>query len=567
MISINFFKKNSYVITNNIINFINTLNLWRLSLFISFFLFLAHPAMTEHIEFALTGGNSVYISKFNNSFIARLVDKSSQITVGRILLDFGLNPNYAQIAISFLLTLVPVSALTILIKFISGKNKIDNVSLSFLCILFYMASPINTSYYPWSPRIYFFEFGNQGLWLFVISIITILLNKSIGYFLAGILFSWHMVWFIPIALFYILENKKITLNFFLTFMIGFLISIFLLHYPLSNSALSSSNPSNSLDFFLDNLKPQKIESTIWTGHNPTIFGEKVNFYYLLTAFLPIAILNFFKKEFHLCKKLLTYSNALFILTLSILSYVELCRILPLPFSSLLLRVIANRYLNFLELLLLINFFLFFYFKKDWIFSKKDFYCLLIPIACLLYLRINFILLSLFILYLTKKGTYFVKNSLKLSMILIFLIKISIHDSQNYFSVFGFLKQDPIIQFFSGEGRGAGYIVSRNIQSFHGLNVTTLSNSQYFVPSQPFLYNHRMIDPFCYDTISDNYFEWDVDNCFKLRSKEEWSSLFDLMDVKYVIVHDNISLNLDLILASQSLRIYGISNDSKKETIK
>jgi hypothetical protein len=556
---------------NKITKFINDLNIYNLSLLISVLILIAHPAMTEHIEFALAANQQIHVSKFNYNFMVRMLDLSSQISFFQFLLNLNLNPNFTQILVSFVATLIPVFATLSIFKLIDFKGKYSNTALlALLCAVFYfLSNPINAAYYPWSPRIGFFEFGNQGMWLCIASLILLILNRRLGFFLSGILFSWHIVWFLPILLYLLINLHKIEKKNYLYLATGLMISFFFVKYGKSNlgSFISfSSSDWNQINFSHFEFHFKKITDSIWSQHNPKIFANKINYYYLLAVSIPILSLNYL----NLPKQLIKFCNLLFLTTFFLIFYLEFARHYPLPFSDIIFRAIPNRFFNLIMAIYL--YYLFFYclnFNKN--IKINNYFLLFVFVAPIfLYLKFyNILRLALFILsykYLKRNIKY-----LDLFLITIFLVLIAIkHYKSTDYNIFSFLHPNKLEKFLSENGRGQGYILSQGIQSYKGLNVTAVAMSEYFSPTPPLFINNKSIDLFCYET---SYFDnakfqyyWDVDKCFMSRSKKEWDYISNQIGVNYVIVSNKVSLDLILVLDYGGLRIYRIVDDNLLNTL-
>ncbi len=562
-ISVN--KSFAAYLINKFITFIDGLNIYHLSILFSFLVLAVHPAITEHVEFALAANQDIHVSEFNYNFIVRMLDPSSQVSFLQFLLNLNLSPRIVQILVSYLTTLITVFSILNLFKFIDSSDKYSNLALLvFFSVIYNVSNPINSALYPWSPRIGFFEFGNQGMWLCLASLILLIKNRKLGFLLSGILFSWHMVWFLPILLYLSINFSDIEKKNFLYLFIGLLISFILLHYGNNDFAsfvTASASEFNKTNFSHINFQFVKINDSFWSAHNPLIFGKNINFYYLLVVSIPIISLNYLDVP----KQLLKFCNILFLITLAVIFYLEIARYHPLPFSSVLFRAIVNRFFN---LIMAIFLYYFFFFCLNFKVNKKKlqeiFFLLALVISTLFYFKFSHIFrLALFIFlfnYYNKQIKY-----LGVFFICIFMLSNAVkhHKSMDY-DIFSFLYPNKIERFLSSQDRDKGYIVSWGIQSFRGLNITNLARSEYFIPTPPLKINGKYYDIFCYESLSfdsknmqANY--WDVDKCFESKSKKDWESIFNLTGADYVIVSDKVNLDLNLVIESDRLRIYSITN--------
>jgi hypothetical protein len=550
---------------NKFITYIDGLNIYHLSILFSLLVLAVHPAVTEHVEFALAASQGIHVSEFNYNFIARMLDPSSQVSFLQFLLNLNISPRILQILVSYLTTLIIVFSILNLFKFINSSDKYSNLELLvFFSAIYNVSNPINAALYPWSPKLGFFEFGNQGMWLCLASLILLIKNKKLGFLLSGILLSWHMVWFLPIFLYLFLNFNVIEKKNFLYLFIGLLISFILLHYgnnDFANFVTASASEFNKTNFSHINFQFVKINDSFWSAHNPLIFGKNINFYYLFVVSIPIISLNYLDVP----KQLLKFCNILFLITLAVIFYLEIARYYPLPFSSVLFRAIVNRFFN---LIMAIFLYYFFFFSLNFKINKQKLheYLFLIALAMstFFYFKLSHIFrLGLFIFlfnYFEKKSKYF---SIFFISCFMFSEAIKHHRSTDY-DIFSFMHPNKIEKFLSSQERDKGYIVGTGIQSFKGLNITTLANSEYFLPTPPLRINDKYYDIFCYESLSfdsknmhANY--WDVDKCFESKSKKDWESIFNLTGADYVIVSDKVNLDLNLVIESDRLRIYSITN--------
>ena len=93
---------------NKFITYIDGLNIYHLSILFSLLVLAVHPAVTEHVEFALAASQGIHVSEFNYNFIARMLDPSSQVSFLQFLLNLNISPRILQILVSYLTTLIIV---------------------------------------------------------------------------------------------------------------------------------------------------------------------------------------------------------------------------------------------------------------------------------------------------------------------------------------------------------------------------------------------------------------------------------------------------------------------------
>jgi hypothetical protein len=541
--------------------FLNSLNIFNLSILLSLLVLAINPAITEHVEFALVANSDIKISEFNHHFHVRMLDPSSQVSFVQLLLNLNLGTNIAQIIVSFIVTLIPIFAILNLFKLIDSPQKYSNEALLvFFLTLFHSSNPINAALYPWSPRINFFEFGNQGMWLSLGALILLIKNRKSGYLLSGILFSWHMVWFLPILLYLSLNYEKIEKKNLLFLFMGLAISLLFLQYgrsDLTNFLQAHALEFNKINFAYLNLQSIRVTDSIWSGHNPLIFGKSTNFHYLLVVSIPIISLNYLNLQ----KQLLRFCNYLFLITLLVILYLEIARYYPLPFANVLFRAIANRFFNLIMAIFIYYLFFFCINFKDYKKKINDYFLIItLVISVLFYFNVSHILrFALFIClynYYNKKIKY-----LDIFLILIFSFSLAAKHHKNMdYNIFSFLYPNKIENFITNEGKGKSYILSGGIQSFKGLNITNLAKAEYFSPTPPLTIGNKHLDLYCYESLSLNSkrtpsYVWNIDKCFENKSERDWREIFNLTGASFVIVSDKVKLDLNLILESEGLRIY------------
>ncbi len=121
-------------------------------LILLFAVFIAHPAMTEHAEFALSFTNLVEYSEFNTFFNLRDHEISLQIFIPALLLKIGLTSGITQIIMTLICTGIMLLAQVILIYYFLQKNNINKknifITLILLVMLILLIRPKNNTLYP-----------------------------------------------------------------------------------------------------------------------------------------------------------------------------------------------------------------------------------------------------------------------------------------------------------------------------------------------------------------------------------------------------------------------------------
>jgi hypothetical protein len=545
------------------------------SIIISLAFFIIHPVMTEHVEFALFASSQITISDFNNFNFSRLGDSSSQIIIPEIFLRAKLNPNWIQLVMSFFCTFLPIVTTIYFLNFISQTQRL-HISIMILIIsLLMIVNPLNKTLYPWALKSDFFAFGNQGMWMAFFSITLMLIKRNFGYFLAGFIISWHIVWAVPPIIFLAVTIKKINKENLIFFIIGLLVSLFLFYYHNNSfSILHESFQANHgiawLDAnksFLDSLlSPKLIEHSIWTQHNPILYSQgKINFNYILVMTIPVSYIFYLKKNvINIPSEVFIFFLALTGIVFTSLTYIEIAKNYPLPLANIIFRAIPNRYLN---LMIAINILYSLYIIMTQFTSNKFnkpifFKFILVSICFFLFFYPNkliiFLSTLLFFLYFIKVYRPRFKNFFIFLFAVLLGCIFTVKSGNEKFNAMGFLSPNKIEAFLMSDlGKHKRYIISKGIQSFNGINIGLLAQSDYFQP-MPFLINsktHQKINLYCFPEFGDKL--WDVDSCFTTRSREEWKSLLEILNVDYVIVHDNIYLNMNLILKADGLSIYKV----------
>ncbi len=517
-------------------------------------IFIAHPAMTEHVEFALSYIKLVDFSEHNTFFNARSSEYSSQIIFPAILLKFGISSGLIQLLMSLILSSIITITEVLIFKFFLERIKFDlNKNLfniiSILVILMLFVKPNNISLYPWSPIIYFFEFGNAGLWM-VLLVTFCYLNDQINKtrILSAIIIFWHPVWGAANALYFLIFDRKIILNKF--FFIILIIQILILF----SLGITFNNSNNHI------LQFKKIQDDIFTAHNPILsynFTEFFSFVFL-NLFPIILFLFILNKDKTNYKNLFIFIYYYLLLSIILLLYVEVARYIELPFSQIIFRGIPNRYLNFIHVIITLGSIVYLYRNIIYSFKKSN---LIYNLICLCILLIvvghKSTILIIFICCFLSFTSSINKIIISLFFILYSLFFYKNYSSTPYNSLSEFISSDPIINFLAHSNNKGGYILSSRVQSYKGLNVGTLSKSQYYLPMKTIV---NGIDLYCSNLKAENFnaMNDNADNCFSSRSADEWNLIGKALDVRYVITNSNVILNLKLILNSNGFNVYEIN---------
>jgi hypothetical protein len=350
----------------------------------SFFIYFLNPIATE---FSQSGGvlSGLQQAKKNIVFHFYTLEFSSQFVVSSLLLIIFKSSLFVEFfggVINVILASIAIFQWVRLFdeKFKERKNILK---IFFIIILFNILNfSLNLSYpikFPLSYSI----FGNSGMWLSIMILGMILRNKSEGYFLFGILLSWHLVWALflfvctlpLIKFFHHKKNCKIKL---ISLLIGCFVSLifYLIFKVFQNNLIIDGNIKNyyfNLNNFYNIFKPEILNPSQITFHNIAL-NDYVSFFkilfivfYGLSFFLVLRKMNieliFYKKI------IISFGIIGFILTL----YVALASYIPLIGSNFLARMIPNRIFNFLIILntILVCYFILFLIDNNKL-SKKQF---------------------------------------------------------------------------------------------------------------------------------------------------------------------------------------------------
>ncbi len=470
-----------------------------------------------------------------------------------MLLKIGLTSGITQIIMTLICTGIMLLAQVILIYYFLQKNNINKknifITLIFLVMLFLLIRPKNNTLYPWSPAIYFFEFGNAGMWMTLLACGYYITDQIKKYrFISVVLLLWHPVWGAANFLFLIAENnKKIIVKKYIFILLIFLLSlIFGFLY-------------NDINYNLV-FQIKKISDTVFTAHNPILSKDlytllNYTFYNLSPVILFFLISKQTKKNYSKVYSLIFYY---LFLTSILLIYLEFSRYFALPYSQIFYRGIPNRYLNLIHVLItiwaichifsqlhclnikenLVNIILCFILLLI-LLGTKSLYLILGVCICILIVNFkkSYVLVLSFILY----SLFFYRNYL--------------NTPYNVLTEYVFNK--PIVNFLKDNKNNGGFILSSRVQSYKGLNVGTISNSQYYVPMLTVVND---IDIYCSKVSVNNFNDMNdvADSCFRDRTASEWRIISKSLNAKYIITNENVSLNLDLKLNSDGFNIYEIN---------
>lgn len=518
-----------------------------------FAVFIAHPAMTEHAEFALSYANLVEYSEFNTFFNLREHEISLQIIIPALLLKIGLTSGITQIIMTLLCTGIILLAEVIVIYYFLNKNNINKnniyITVIFLVMLVLLIRPKNNTLYPWSPAIYFFEFGNAGLWMTLLACGYYITDQIKKYkFISIVLLLWHPVWGAANILFFIAVNNEII--FFKKYI--YVLLIILLSFIFS---------SLFIDINYDLLfQIKKINDTVFTAHNPVLSKDFIGLLnYIFYNIAPIFLFFFVsKKNKNNLGKVYLLIFYYLILTATLLIYLEFSRYIALPYSQIIYRGIPNRYLNIIHVIITIWAICYIYSNLNLLNLKEN------------WLNIIFCFLTLFMILGTKSsllifGVFicvflvnFKKNYLFILSTVLYIIFFYRNYSNTPYNVLTeYVSNKPIINFLKDNKDKGGYILSSRVQSFKGLNVGTISNSQYYVPMLTVVND---IDIYCSKITVYNFNDMNdvADSCFRDRTASEWRIIAKSLNAKFIITNENVILDLDLKLNSDGFNIYEIN---------
>jgi hypothetical protein len=516
-------------------------------------IFVAHPAMTEHAEFALSYSKLVDYSILNTFFNVRSSEQSSQIILPAILLKIGVSSGIVQLFMSLICSSIIIASQVLIFKLFLEKinfkiEKNLNYVILILVLLMLFIKPRNISLYPWSPIIYFFEFGNAGLWLtLLVSFYYLNNDKKLTKVLSALLLFWHPVWGAANALFFIIFDYKIIFN--KLFIILFFIQLLIIYLFGINFDSSNSN------LFL--LK--KIHDDIFTAHNPVLSSNFFEFFTFIIENIGPIILFIYLLRNDRSNFIKLYNFIFYYLTLSIilLFYIELARYIELPFSHIIFRGIPNRYFDFIHVILILGTIVYILkldknnLSTSYIINTSIAFSILL---ILVGLKSSILIFSICFL------TYYIKNAKKyLCILAIILYSIFFYKNNNstpFNSISEFVSSDPLIIFLTESNDKGGFILSSRVQSYKGLNIGTLSKSQYYVPMKTLV---NEIDLYCSNIHSINFNDMNdnSDNCFRTRTANEWKKIGDALNVKYIITNENVILKLDRRFNSRGFNIYEI----------
>lgn len=550
--------------------------------------FIIHPQITEHVEYGLVESGIVKFTKENFLFNIVRGDRSMQITIPTMLLDFGFNKYIVQIILSWFFTLIPFFSIWSLVK---SKDLWFSwaVYFSVLILLTNFLMP-NWYFYPYSLSIGFFAFGNIGFWIFVLLFGLIIERKTIAYLVSGLLLGLHIPWGIAgsiviISDFIKNDSKYKKLILFLIGLFGSAISIYI------GNRYSIGLPSNLIEYSLIEklnliLNFSKNEVTQFYAYSPFIWNNSHNPYFfysdlygafriLFYLFFPTVILNLKISDVEIDikrEKIVYFINVLSLFVLIVLIYLEIARYVNLPFVQIFNRIITNRFLCLSNLVVIIfsisvilksticN-----KYKIDfWVYLASVFYLFQANIAVIIGSFI-FLVIYFFIYKWVIKGAraYFIYKEIFLMLaVALFAFSSALIVPKNKYHAFTFLAtSDPVIKYLMSMKEEEGDIlIAPNVQSNNGLNVTLFSNKAYHMLGKLTYQNGENFEEvFCYkSSLGYENLVANANECFEKRMRTEWGDLFKQLGISSVIVPNTVKLDLDLMAQNDFLSVYTLN---------
>jgi len=560
-------------------------NKYYVPLIFSIIYFIVNPVMTEHAEFALTLSGFKYFTD-NNWFFKNISSEfSSQITIPAMLLKLGANKFYVQMLMSFISVAIPYFAVWEFCK----KFPDSIIFYGLFTTLLALTIIPNWYFYPFSFPAGFFNFGNLGLWSTLLFFGLLINNNKLAYFLYGFLLGWHPSWFLCATLFLAVHhfhNNQIPLKTkLLLILMGILLSLglFIIYFYLRDELYLflgiTLDQSGSL---IKLFGISSIQDNAFTEHNPVIikdfsFGE---FILIFNFLIPALVINYkleiLKNNRYLInfrKSILIFINVNTIFVLTILTYIEFSRLIPLPLTGLLQRLIINRLLDVnLVLIFLYIFALILLELRAGIKSKLTVFLGSVLLWYLMRPNIlsmvaTFLSFTLYLFFKSNKICNFIekyrhKQASVCVVAILTIMPIGIlfisqdRDIYNAFTFIG-ISKDPVIDFLEKRGNEE-ILVAPLVQANRGMNIGLFSNASYFLLNggMTFDFEGTKKNVFCFDS-SKTYLEMVQvsQNCFTERSKLEWQSLLTQLNMETVIVPKELKLNLNLEAQNLLFSVY------------
>lgn len=432
----------------------------------SFFIYLLNPMVTE---FSQSGGvlSGLQRAEKNIVFHSYTLEFSSQFVTSSLLLIIFKSPLFVEffggVINSILVTIAIFQWVKLFDEKFKGKKEKSKIFL--IIILFNILNfSLNLSYpikFPLSYAI----FGNSGMWLSIMILGMMFRNKSEGYFLFGILLSWHLVWALflfictlPLIKFF--NHKKDRKIKLISLSIGCFVSLifYLIFKVFQNNLLIDTNIKNyyfSFNNFYNIFKPEILNPTQLTYHNIAL-NDYVSFFKILFVIFFglnfVLILSKMNIELIFYKKIIiSFSIIGFLLTL----YVALAPYIPLTGSNFIARMIPNRIFNFLIILntILVCYFILFLVDNNKLSNKKFTIGKIIAFGWLIIAnKISGIAVILaFIIKILLQSLKLIKKKFNINLIfistLILILTIKLIFLNNYyFTIYDYLlKKDEIIR--------------------------------------------------------------------------------------------------------------------------
>lgn len=582
-----FFQNNKYLKLATLFSFIYCL-------FFNF-IFQENVTVAKYFEYDVNDIiNPVFLTYIFNA-------QSILIGLAILLKKIGIDQLYLHFFFNFLLTLTSFLSIYYLAKIFSNSN----IYCFLIPIIFLPFNFVNTRWYGIDYPSGFFNFGQFGLYLTILSLSLFILEhhkNSIFVYILCIFTNpvWGIINSAIIGTLIVLKFKNIKINtlvnnktiiFFVSILILFLFTLYEINsaknFVLTNNEVINNiakNESSPHQFF---TKKNSVNSVYNETHNFRLNFEDNSFIFDIFRFICFDLLIVFifikYKSNNLKENILIKIIFINIIISYLLVLIQFFNFQHPTINYLFERLSLNRSLNINNIMILvfiiskillnernlkifhfsiilfsvsnflINIFFFNYTFEEYIpfYGKYISYYDLIVYS----LVITFILGN----YLKQKINYKNNKMINILLILSFLPFFSNKFLNNYFDVTNAFKDsEKIIDYKNNIFLTGGVIGFVNPSSFLENKNIFMFNPQFFF----FSYSQDLKKIFCSNenknfAMQYDYFDYLDQTCFKNKTKKEWLKYSKQLNFEYIITRSNLDLDLELLSNNSKYKIYKI----------
>ena len=571
----------------------------------------------ESVTFAKTFLGAYNYNKSNLWYLGVLDSPPTfQIYFPYVLLKIGIGENLLNFFIGSLTCSLSFLSLFLITKLITNSNKLS--LLPPLVFLFHRF--IDTHWYGIYYPVNFFYFGQMGMYLAISSLCFYFLdNKKTSLFFLILNIFCHAAWgffnLIFLIFLYIKDKEFPSFKFshfafFFTLLFVSLITFFEIKEINNIENFNYSDADNQESNFLNDTKSDEIAYR--KSHSPrfdineNIYANLFNYLkYFFYEILLVFILLIFRRDNTYKINNFLYSLVISLIFINIIYYLnlyfnifDLFALVYKEIPNLLNRMLITRFLNINNIFVLVFSFSYFLLKsknKKLIFPKiyLAFYFFFhsiiliffskiiiehIPIIKFQKIAMNFLIylnFPLAVLY-----HLFVDRIEKISHTLITKINIQRLFTLSIITylIIIFFYVIPLKYFVFNDFKSSNKLILQKINNnnhneiiigpliYGYIDPSFLSNSSILLPMHTIrsLNNYELVDVWCFkdhdgfDTTKD-YFEFVERYCLEKKSLNDWKSIADNLNIKYVLTRSHVNLNINLIGSNDFIKLYEIKD--------